>query len=70
MPTESSLRRSLRRQRAIEAAAVQYHGWGRDRGDNKLPPEEHWEHSTEDQRRAAISLTTPIIEAYERVMGE
>jgi hypothetical protein len=62
--------RSLLRKRAIEAAAIQYHGWGRDRRtDNKLSPEAHWEASTKDQRRACIELTTPIIEAYERVMG-
>jgi hypothetical protein len=67
---ESRLHRSLRRQRAIEAAAVAYHGWGRTRGDNKLTPQEHWDASTPDQRAAVIELTTPIIEAYERVMED
>jgi hypothetical protein len=67
--TESRLRQSLRRQKAIKAAAVQYHGWGRNGGGYPINPEEHWEASTEDQRKACIELTTPVIEAYERVMN-
>lgn len=65
----SRLRRSLARKRAIEAAAIQYHGWGRA-GGWKVPPEEHWEISTPAQRKAAIELTEPIIEAYEQVMAK
>lgn len=66
----SKLKHSLRRKKAIEAAAIQYHGWGRTAGGYKLEPERHWVESTPSQRKACIALTTPIIEAYERVMSD
>jgi hypothetical protein len=67
----NALQRAVQRREAIRQAAIIKVGWGRDARDYKLTPEEHWGYRGGDDancNRAAIAITTEIIEAYERVM--
>lgn len=68
----NKLQRAVQRREAIRQAAIVERGWGRDEGDNKLSPEENWEHFGGDDssaNRACIEIVTEKIEAYERVMA-
>ena len=67
----NQLQRAVQRREAIRQAAIARVGWGTSPQGYSIDPHRHWEQrgcDTSERNKAAIEITTKIIEAYERVM--